>query len=542
MIASNRRFRKLVDKLLDINRTDINVLVVVVLSTMLGLVMFGENVKAQWWVVDDHEIAYFLGSDHVLRFNEIPDTLIHETEIGQYLNYPRFRPVYYILRLGETLVWRNRPGLWYALRTGIFILFIGFFWYLISKKVGRVIGGFLSFYMATSLYWTDIVGRLGPSEIYATLGLMLFGAGVYIVYRSNKIIGWWGMFIGVVICSGSKENFLFLFLPLVGFLWLFYNKGKINITRAALSLASFMWMIWIGYVVVVSTRLSEGGDVYGNSVGLRARLLVMINLFGRFDVIVLLLICVLLLFSKELFRINNTSVISYAREAGLVALMLSLIYISQIFFYGGDWPVGIRYDFPGLLVWPILFAVILSFFQKTAQVGRVKVYEDVVMFAGILVTFILSVSHVGNIYQARLRSIENVAKTAKFTQNMEMLASLGIHNPNDILIIQADNPAWDYEPVFSYARFIRFYGAENKLSFLWVGRKPENYNNRLNSSLAKDLSDLSLHGVEPAGLNGKGNDFIPISEADAPNAKCILIVISGTPKKNCSQTIVSNWR
>ena len=542
MMLLTRKLRKFADSLFYINRIDINILLCIIFATMLGIFMFGENIRAQWWIIDDHEIAYFLGGDHVLGIKEIPNKLMNGTEIGQYLHYSRFRPVYYLFRLWETSIWGDQPGMWYVFRIAVFGLFVGSFWYLISKSIGNmVIGGFLSFYAATSKYWVDIIGRLGPSEIYGVLGLMFFGFGIYIMYKSNRITGWWGMFVGIVICSGSKENFLFLFLPLIYIIWSFYKKGKLNITRMALAFSSFVWMAWIGYTVFVSAR-SSGSDVYSNPVGITDRLLIMISLFKRFDFILLLLVCVFLLFLKQLFHIENSEILAYSKEAGMKTLILTIIYISQMFFYSGDWPIGTRYDFPGLLVWPLLFVVIISFFQKIAQTYRVKMYEVNLMLLSTLATFILAFSQLRNIHQAQLSGEKNVARTTTFTAQMKELAEVSTQNPDYVLIIETDNPAWDYEPVFSYVRFLRFYGTKNKISFLWAGRKPENYSNNLNSSLAKDLSDLSIFGKEPAGLVGKGNDFIPFSEVDGYGTKCILIVISGQPKKDCPQIIMSNWR
>ncbi len=529
------------DKLFGMNWNKNNILILLFLSSFLAAIMFGENIKAQWWVIDDHEIAYFLGSDHVLRGNEIVGNLLHNTEVAHYLHYPRFRPIYYTLRLLESWAWGAKPSLWYAFRIFVFALFVSFFWYLISQKVGIVIGGFISLYMATQIYWVDIIGRLGPSENYAALGLAFFGLGVHIIYKSNKIGGWWYVFIGTMICSGTKENFLFLILPLGYIVWDFYKRRQLNFTRVALSFGACVWMIWIGFAIVVSA-VAYGGDVYNNSTGITARLHILFKLFERIDVIVMLSICTLLLFSKQLFHINNPAILEYSKEVAAITLLLTLIFISQIFFYNGEWPAGTRYDFPGLLIWPIMFVVLLSFFQKITLIDGFTQFRTGLILLSTLGVFLLAFSQLNNIREIRIKNNQNVERTISFSKKMEQLVGLGTQNPEYVIIIQTDNPVSDYEPVFSYFRFLRFYGVKNHISFLWAGRKPEAYSNQFRASLARDLHNLSYYGKEPFMVAGSVHDFVPFPEVENSHVGCILVVISGEPGKNCPIVFTGNWR
>ena len=64
MTPSNK-LQRFADMLFGMAWNKNNILLLVFLSGALAVLMFGANVKAQWWVIDDHEIAYFLGSDHV---------------------------------------------------------------------------------------------------------------------------------------------------------------------------------------------------------------------------------------------------------------------------------------------------------------------------------------------------------------------------------------------------------------------------------------------------------------------------------------------
>jgi hypothetical protein len=141
-----------------------------------------------------------------------------------------------------------------------------------------------------------------------------------------------------------------------------------------------------------------------------------------------------------------------------------------------------------------------------------------------------------------LNSQDNVERTVSFTKKIENWARIGKNNPDKAIIIQTDDPNWDFEPVFSYVRFLRYYGVKNKIAFLWRGRSPEKYSNVLESSLAKDLSNLSSFGEIPARVVSNKNDFTPFPYVDTLETGCILIVISGEPEKHCSKIIAGQWR
>ena len=325
MMTLSDKSQAFLNKLFDANWNKKNIIILIFLSSAFAVLMFGENVNAQWWVIDDHEIAYFLGSDHSLNVKEIPEKILNDTEIGLYPYSLRFRPVYYIFRLLEAWTWGDKPGIWYTFRILIFTFFVGFFWYLVSQKVGSVIGGFTTFYMATQTYWVDIIGRLGPSECYSAMGLAIFGWGVHEIYKSNKTIGWWYLFVGTVICSGTKENFLFLLLPVAYICWDNFKSRRLNFIKVTLAISSYTWMVWVGFVVFVSARL-YGGDVYSNSVGIWGRFYTLIGVFRRVDVLVLLAICVGLLPLHRSIRMKTPALSDDSKSTLVIVIISTFIY------------------------------------------------------------------------------------------------------------------------------------------------------------------------------------------------------------------------
>lgn len=535
------KWQSLAGKVFDLNWNKNNMWLLVLFSGMLAFFLFGANVKAQWWIIDDHEIAYFLGPDRVLQVDEILEKLIFDTEVGRQIQLPRFRPVYYVLRLLECWAWGDKPSLWYGLRVFIYMFFIGTFWYLVSCKVGIVVGGLISMYVALHTFWVDIFSRLGPSEVYAVLGLMIFGWGIYSAYTSNRVTGWVYLFAGAVICSGSKENFLVMILPLLYIVWDFYKRGELNLAKAVLSLGTLTWMIWIDFMVV-SAALSHGGDVYGSSVGIKTRILTMVRIAAREDVLVLLFFCLVLTYMYYSFRTKNPAFLeNYQRDVSVV-IILSLIYISQIFFYNNNWPIGIRYDFPGMLVVPLVLVVFISIFKRLTKTDDHLRYHTTLVLASFIVSLFLAFSQVDNINRILDFNNRNVNRTTRFSTKMAELAKLGVQHPEYVFILQTDSPIKDYEAVFSYYRFLRFFGAKNPVSLLWTGLKPEAYSETLQRSLVSDLRDLSFFGKFPATVVGNEHDFAPYSEVDGSETKCIMLLLSGDLKRECQILVIEDWR
>jgi hypothetical protein len=398
--------------------------------------------------------------------------------------------------------------------------------------VGIIISGFIIFYVATQKYWVDIFGRLGPSENYAVFGLAVFGWGVHKIYNSDKLIGWWWLFGGTVICVGSKENFIFLILPLMYMLWSFYRSGKLNLAKISLVIGAIGWVLWIGYMVFLSTKLS-GGDVYGNAVGLKSRLLVLLGMFERADVIALMVVCIGLLGLEFFMFGRKTPLLAKSNEFTVAIILLALIYTSQIFFYNGEWPMRGRYDFPGMLVLCLTIVGLVVYFHDRIALAWFRTGLILAATSGVI---LLSIRQLESISLIRDAAGHNVEKTMAFSMEVEQLATLGKQYPDHVFIIQTGHPSINYEAVFSYRRFLKYYGAENSFSLLWVGGKPDGYKG-LNVLLARDLQNLSYFGASPVQVAGSPGSFTSYSEVDGSDTKCILLILSGEPRRNCEMNV-----
>jgi hypothetical protein len=69
-------------------------LIFFLIFTPLIIYIFGDNLYAKWWIVDDHEIFFYLTQSGNVQqpsfFTWFKETLLNKTEIGQFGEYPRF--------------------------------------------------------------------------------------------------------------------------------------------------------------------------------------------------------------------------------------------------------------------------------------------------------------------------------------------------------------------------------------------------------------------------------------------------------------------
>ena len=77
------------------------------LSLGVGYCLFGVNLNAKMGMIDDHEVVSFLGPDKDIAVGEIPQ-LLSKTEVGKWGEALRFRPVYYTLRIVESMSFRDK--------------------------------------------------------------------------------------------------------------------------------------------------------------------------------------------------------------------------------------------------------------------------------------------------------------------------------------------------------------------------------------------------------------------------------------------------
>ncbi len=507
---------------------------------LFSFLMYRVNFQAQFWIIDDHEIAHFLGSTHRLLPSQFFEKLINETEVGRYGDFYRFRPVYFFFRLIESMVWGGQPALWYGFRIAIFTIFIFTFWTLAAKLIGYGMAGLITLSMATYNYWSDIVARLGPSEIYAALGLALIGLGIYTIYSSRKIrTGWLLTCLGYLICSGSKENFVVFILLLACIFWDLLRKKKLSVFVWAGMVISLLWTAWtLGAILIFLYRNAH--DPYYPSASVSGRLSLIASSLEQISVITLISGCLLFIIVSLFLKRNNPEASRLFKYLGWGFAAGLLLYLSQMFFYDGSWPNGQRYDFPGLLVWPILS--VMSVWTCSALLNQVhRVWLKIsIRSAQLALVLIPLIFVLRGIAYAQSESSANVERSVNFQQRISQIITASKNNPRDVILIQTDRPDWDYEAVSSYMDFLRYNNIPVAIAFIWDGKPPSDYKGS-KAIMAREMLNLSLEG-NSLNLPVPSFDFTPLPQLAIQDDNCILVVVSGEPARDCAIVIDGSWK
>lgn len=507
-------------------------------SLMLTLYLWGNNLRARWGIIDDHEIMRFLGTDGHLAASHFWKVLLG-TEIASPGTSLRYRPAYYLLRVCETFVWGDSPLGWYACRIVLFALSVMILWWLVEKYVGFVAGFLFTLYICTFPWWADIWAKLGPAETYAVFGTALYAAGFVRVLEATRqeapagaasLVNWLLMLAGAFIAMGSKENLLFLLLPVIILILILWKKRFAGKTAIALSAVICGYGIFIAAAVATALAKSHK-DIYANSVKPVGRLELLYYgmikalgngyvLFGLIAVTIFMagvLVCLLKQNDQGKIKRYCRSLAKYLCLSGV----LLLIYASQFAFYNGQWPAGMRYDFPGGLCGPLLMlATAILVAEMVVLLFAATVWRNGVLIAFSLLLGILIVRQ--GFEPLRVASRENAEKTQMFTRGVSSLAQKLLKEPKADLVFVSFH-ARDHEPIGSISIFLRSFGVKNRFC-LYLNVHPHYTKTKLDTDLAADLRELSLDGSKGGWLYSA---FSPLSSLDKSHG-CYSISFSAS--------------
>ncbi|WP_244944154.1 hypothetical protein [Leptospira meyeri] len=290
---------------------------------------------------------------------------------------------------------------------------------------------------------------MGPAEIYGTLGLTLILLS-YVISSSNKILTSFLRLIGLLILIGAKENFLvFIAISFIEIWRLIRNRENPIVLYwfefLPILYAFFIFLSLFGFY----TNYSE--DIYGNSTNISDRLDLFVVLLKDSSFIIfllsVLLICIFSVFSRKFFIKN--------KEYILIVFFCFTTYLLNFLFYHSKWPTGMRYDFPGLLCFPIALAFTIKIFLKYYYVSSKKQVLVLILVS----LFCFNISGIKANFKS---SIENQKRTVAFSNFLKETRSNLIVNPNVDVAIRIGS-AWDYEPYFSLLVFFTYYDLKNQI-------------------------------------------------------------------------------
>lgn len=506
-------------------------------SSFLSYFLFGVNLQAKFGIIDDYQIAHYVG-DGRLSLIEIPKYLA-ETEIIKPGRFPRYRPSYYILRVSEAFLWGRDPFTWYLARILIASSFAGIIWFLLQNWIGLLPAGLLVLYIFTFSTWADIFARLGASETYGSLGISLFLLGLYLLLHKTRIdrevklryIGWFLITLGAFIAMGVKENFLILATPPIVMFFVALKKRQNWLVALISTILTTSFAVFIAWAII-SALADYGTTIRGESIGLSGRIEVLLMAM-REPVALLMVITIPILlaiwvFSKYVTRNENLQHIAFAALTAMCSCYV--LYLSQFFFYNGDWPKGNRYDFPGIFYKPFFFLTLAWFF-----INFLKVYKtERAVYLGLQTGFTIGLALL--ILQTGFAAIieqgtRNVRTTQAFDARLTQVVNVMRQSPTSAIVIESYNIG-NYESVYGWERYLRAYGVTNPI-FLRI--------HSYSSDTATSIHDRVLaSGLENTSQNGRydqGRNFSPISQFDGFVHNCFSLHLTGKTETECTDLL-----
>lgn len=501
------------------------------------LFCFLPTIHADWYIIDDHEVIALMGRADHLPLSKIPAAL-GTTELDPSSTIPRYRPLYFVFLDLESAIWGKNASLWYAERLVVWCVF-GLTLYAVAKSaMGLFLGFVFTIFELSDTYWSGMFARLGSGEAFGVMGISLIGIAYLLRRNIKSTLMYVLLILGVMICVGTKENFLPLIIAPI--LILPYKRRELRIAEKATLWIGILFTLWVfGNVVYRVSKV--GTDMYMKdaTAGSRAHLL-----FDFFELPSVLFWLVVVAIGVAAWIIAKPTR-PFGRkptflEAGLVVNGLALaIYLSQYVFYNGDWPnyETTRYLLPGLLVRDFAIMLLVVAFadifrtRAIAVSSRLPPFKDSITADLLLKTVIvcfLAVTAASRFSANRKEAWQMVSDSNKFMGIIHDAIHALSHDPNAALVIAASSPGEDYEPITSISRFFWAFGGKNpvllQLDPATVAKSGSQ--DRLNSALLQTLTKVQRDGHE----------FIsPFSAGHLSN--CYSIGLSGPPSPDCPKGI-----
>jgi hypothetical protein len=528
-------------------------------SLFVTLSFFSELLQGELGLIDDHEYINALGSDRKIDPSEVPG-LIAQSEAGAWGESLRFRPGYFALKVVQTMFFAGNGESWYAFRLVLFaitLLLLGWSaWIWLGRiledsylpRIGRLImrlGVLVLFiYLMASLRaWTDIVPRLGPSELVLGFGFSLLVFGLTLIWvREDLLLGHWAANLGLIVAVTNKENGIFLLLPLYLIVGLQLKRSRWFSLKLFLLFCSGAVSFWVASGVLVAMQKAGGVDVYGldrTLGGLFTALQANSQMFS-----LVLVILVVLALESYLNRSSVSTQTTFLRKVrlfvrdspfSLAGVLSLLVFVAEMFFYqhstssGNFQPprYGLMSEFATSLIY--FFALMLAIRLLVSQGKGVWVLVrravgavvSVLVLSGTLPTVFSAVSQYPVIAKEAVS-----AQAYNMTRIMEGSKYLR-EEPDSQVLIFVDEP-YDYERLFALPLFLEYY-ADRSVDFyaqvqIPVELQPDEY--------FVGLSDT----LEDIGQNG-GWEISPLNEQEESSPTLCIYFGQVVSSPNCAKTI-----
>ena len=451
---------------------------------------------AKLGLIDDHEFIRFLSTGG-RSLAAIP-TMLETTEVSNFGETARFRPAYYSLRALGSVIHGTNGSQWFFFRILFFVLLLIAISLLVQKvaqrafKISDIPASFLAastgLLIAGMASWQDIVTRLGPSELYLSLGLAVTGWGVW--YLATQRLQWLGtvlIALGFSLAVGSKENSITLLAPLMLallILWLFGSSKPALVVAAAISTLATAFTA-AGFLPTV---LSSGEDVYGASRSLSGALGAMVQLWPFW---------IALVAGVAGTALSLRGQLGSPRKVLLALLSFSplLIVLSESYFYqysisaGGNFGparYGVIAELTGIL--SLAFLGMAAFSLRTHPKSALAVPVAVAAIAGL----ILPLGQLGTSLGYRAFSQANAEYLNAQYQAIEQTANFIKESSIEQVLYIVDEP-YDYERISASRQYIEYLSAAQSKYFLYTDFSRVQFD-QFTLPLAEELQRVSAEG------------------------------------------------
>jgi hypothetical protein len=502
-------------------------LVIVFGAAAISFALTGRQIwLADWGIVDDHEVFYFLGNKQHLPFSDIVSTVLDKTEVGSLKG--RFRPSYYFLKVFESFAWGRNVHLWYASRTLAFAFFLAAVWWVIYRILGLLPSALCMVPVALAKFWGGVWGRLGPAEVYAVPATGLVVLGCYEIFFAPSVLrrnlGCAALTAGTLIAMGTKETLLPLALLTLFMVALAVADRRLTMLSGLIAGAITLLFSSIIAWVVLRQLAGAGADIYGNSVSPAGRIKTILTLTRPFSagfiLVAMLLIAVV---AGLMFRFRLLlSRVEIVGVLGILCFLLGL-FVSQLIAYGGSIPTGMRYDFPAMLI-PIclIFFIGCVVNLHVRETGNERLADGLALLFAVAVGIaFLSTGGIEGLASSIELVEANIAKTREFSTELAAIVSRARADPAAPVVFEAYGPG-AYEPVYSLERYLRSAGLENPIA---VRLHP----GQTSIGPAYDILEQRLRVLQDFGAKS----FVKLGNLPSANV-CLSIGINGEADANCS--------
>lgn len=470
----------------------------------LSVLLVGKLVFSGFSILDDHGILAWLGFNRRVGLSDLWPMLM-STEIGKFGVEAQFRPVMYSLIVLQTWLWGTHPGGFHMMAVIWFGVFLWSVAWVSFRSIGIIAGCAVLFLTVTGQYWGNIFTHstmVSEQPALLGLGLVIFGFGLTCSWfmdgcRNRNDTGVLLVGLGSLICIGSKGNFIPLLgldILLVAWAW---RMKQIGARTLAISIVLVLLSLVICYGIIVA-NLGKPTDIYGynNYIGYRVSMIPHSSLFTKVVLALIAGIAAIVLASRAMARRNNRDACAIV-VLGAFLIVAGLFLASQIFFYVGRLPMGQRYDFPALLIYPIFagaafFVVMQAGRHNTWIASRFSPLALQVCFA----LFMLSVA-IAYYDRGRFLPVVSAVRisnehTAMMSRDLTATKALAAQHADWPIIVRPSHPL-DYEAVVTFPLWLRYFQISHAAS-VFVDVAPQDIKSPFDQSLVATMRTQSRDG------------------------------------------------